>query len=159
MSPPQPLSVTVSRVIPATPESIYDVITDITRMPEFSPETVETAWLGGATSAAPGARFKGTNKLGSSTWSTKPTITAANRGERFSFRVPGKAGATWTYEFVSVEGGTRVTESMRQDRPSPAPIRFLQRRAGVTDRAEHLRDAMATTLDRLAVAVAQTVDA
>ena len=45
-----------------------------------------------------------------------------------------------------------VTEQMWQDRPSPLPIRILQRRAGVTDRAEHLRQGMALTLDRLSAA-------
>jgi hypothetical protein len=48
-----------------------------------------------------------------------------------------------------------VTESMRQERPTPLPIRFLQRRAGVTDRAEHQRAGMVVTLDRLAAAAEQ----
>ncbi len=43
-----------------------------------------------------------------------------------------------------------MTEAMYQDRVTPLPIRFLQRRAGVTDRAEHLRAGMALTLDRVA---------
>ncbi len=97
-----------------------------------------------------GARFKGSNRLGSLTWSTKPTVTAAERGRLFAFEVPGRAKTTWTYRFDPVPGGVRVTESVRQARATPLPIRLLQRRAGVTDRAEHLRAAMTTTLERLA---------
>ena len=66
--------------------------------------------------------------------------------------MPGKSGATWTYTFDPVPGGVQVTESMRQDRPSPFLIRMLQRRAGVTDRAANLRAGMTTTLERVAVA-------
>ena len=162
MSKALPLAVTVTRVIEAPAETVYDLISDVTRMGEFSPENTGAVWLGDATGPVVGARFKGTNKLGSNSWATKPTVTAADRGRRFEFRVPGASGATWTYTFDPVADpvakGVRVTESMRQDRPSPAIIRFMQRRAGVTDRAANLRSAMATTLDRVAaVAERRTV--
>jgi Polyketide cyclase / dehydrase and lipid transport len=153
MSKPAPISVTVSTVIPAVdPAQVYDLVADVTAMPNYSPETIEVSWIGDSTNAIVGAKFKGTNKLGTLKWSTKPTVTAAERGKVFGFKVPGKAGATWTYEFEAVEGGTRVTETMSQERPSPLPIRILQRRAGVTDRAENLRTAMAFTLERIAAA-------
>jgi hypothetical protein len=145
-----PISITVSKVIAASPDHLYDTVADITNMARLSPETVETAWLGGATVAAPGVRFKGKNKLGKASWSTKPTVTSADPGAMFSFKVPGAAGAQWTYLFEPVDGGTRVTESVRQDKPSSAIIRFIQRRNGVTDRASHLRAGMTETLDRLA---------
>ena len=90
------------------------------------------------------------DRLGSNSWSTKPTITAADRGRRFEFVVPGSRGATWTYTFDPVAGGVRVTESMRQDRPSIFLVRLLQRRAGVTDRAANLHASMTTTLERVA---------
>jgi Polyketide cyclase / dehydrase and lipid transport len=150
MPKPAPLAVTVSTVIPAVnPNAVYDLVADVTAMPNYSPETIEVTWLGNTTEATVGAKFKGTNKLGTLKWSTKPTITAAERGKVFGFKVPGKAGPTWTYEFEAVEGGTLVTETMHQVKTSPLPIRILQRRAGVTDRAENLRAAMTVTLERL----------
>lgn len=150
MPKPVPLSVSVSAVIDAPAERVYDLLADVTRMPSYSPETIAASWIGDATGPVVGARFKGTNRLGKAKWSTKPTITAAERGVRFAFKVPGKSGAEWTYAFERVDGGTRVTESMTQDKPSPAVIRFIQRRNGVTDRSAHLRSAMVTTLRRLA---------
>lgn len=150
---PQPVAARVERIIAARPEAVYDLVADISRMGEWSPETTEAEWIKGATHAEVGARFRGKNRLGSTSWSTKPTVTVAEPGRAFAFRVPGKAGATWTYEFEAVHGGTRVAESVHQDRPSPAPIRWLQRRAGVTDRSAHLAAGMATTLERLAAAL------
>lgn len=150
MSKPAPIAVSVTRDVGAPAEVVYDLLSDVTRMGEFSPENTGAVWLGDATGLAVGARFKGTNRLGSLRWSTKPTVTVAERGQRFAFEVPGRAGSTWTYTFEPIPGGVRVTEAMYQDRVTPLPIRFLQRRAGVTDRAEHLRAGMALTLDRVA---------
>lgn len=147
-----PLALQVSATIAAPANVVYDLISDITRMPEFSPENIRGEWLGDATGPAVGARFKGTNRLGKITWSTKPTVTAAEPGRLFSFKVPGASGALWTYEFTGCGEATVVTESMVQTKPSPALIRWMQRRAGVTDRAEHLRTAMSTTLGRVAAA-------
>lgn len=156
MSKAVALAVSVTRVIEAPAEVVYDLLSDVTRMGDYSPENTGGEWLGGATGPEVGARFKGTNRLGSNSWSTKPTVTAADRGRRFEFVVPGSRGATWTFTFDPVPGGVRVTESIHQDRPSMFLIRFLQRRAGVTDRAANLRESMAITLERVA-AVAEMV--
>ncbi|NQX28263.1 SRPBCC family protein [Microbacteriaceae bacterium VKM Ac-2854] len=150
---PAPLAVTVETVIAAEPNTLYDLVSDVTRMGEWSPETVSARWLDGATAAAPGVRFVGTNALGRLRWSTKPTIEVAERGVRFAFRVPGASGPLWSYDFEPVAGGTRVVESMSQSAPSPAIQRWLQARAGVTDRGEHLRAGMRTTLTNLATAI------
>jgi ribosome-associated toxin RatA of RatAB toxin-antitoxin module len=46
---------------PAT--TIYELVADVTRTPEFSPEIAECVWLDGATGPAVGARFKARNKM------------------------------------------------------------------------------------------------
>ena len=147
-----PVDVTVTRTVAARPETLYDLVSDVTQMARWSPETVATRWLGDARGAAVGARFAGTNRLGRLTWTTKPTVTAARRGAVFAFKVPGRSGPTWTYTFTPAPEGTTVTESVVQERRSPLLIRVLQRRAGVKDRADHLRAGMSTTLERLAAA-------
>ncbi len=147
-----PINLDVAMFIEASPETLYDLVADVTRMGEWSPETTSAEWLGDNHEAVVGARFKGTNTAGPNTWSTKPTVTVAERGHEFAFEVPGKSGPTWTYRFEPVEGGTRVTESVRQQKRSPLFIRLLQKRAGITDRAADLRVNMQTTLDNLAAA-------
>jgi uncharacterized protein YndB with AHSA1/START domain len=156
MSTTPAMAVTVSKTIGAPPETVFALVSDVTRMGEWSPETTKVTWVGEVSTPTVGTRFKGSNAIGKVRWSTKPTITSIVPGQEFTFKVPGKSGAEWTYRFESVDGGTLVTESVRQERRSPFPIRFLQRRAGVTDRAEHLRAGMTTTLERLDRAVRNT---
>jgi uncharacterized protein YndB with AHSA1/START domain len=150
----KPVNATVTRTVRASPQTVYDLISDVSRMGQWSPETVEARWLGGAQGPAVGARFAGTNRIGKLKWTTKPTIVGAERGAVFAFTVPGRSGPTWTYTFESVPGGTRVRESVAQQRPSALLIRLMQRMAGVRDRTEHLRGGMAVTLDRLDAAAA-----
>ena len=66
-----------SVVIAASPDVVYGVVSDVTRMGEWSPETVACEWIEGATGPSVGARFKGTNKRGIARWSTKPKVVAA----------------------------------------------------------------------------------
>ena len=46
---------------PRPPEEVYDLVADVTRMSEFSPEVVSCRWLDGATGPAVGARFEAVN--------------------------------------------------------------------------------------------------
>lgn len=146
-----PITVQVTRTIAAPPAVLFDLISDITRMPDWSPETVATRWLDGAAEPVVGARFEGTNVVGRMRWRTRPRIEDVQPGRRFAFRVPGRAGALWSYDLEPVTGGTRVTEAVATGVPVPWLIRLLLRGQGVSDRADHLRDGMTTTLQRLAL--------
>ena len=48
-------------VVAASADELYDLVADVTRTPEFSPEVVSARWLDGATGAAVGARFESVN--------------------------------------------------------------------------------------------------
>lgn len=102
--------------IAATPEKLYALITDVTRMGEWSPETVKAEWVDGATGPAPGARFKGTNKMGFIRWSTTPTVEVAEPGREFTFATgkPEKPATRWSYTLVPAGDGTDVTESWEE---------------------------------------------
>jgi uncharacterized protein YndB with AHSA1/START domain len=99
--------------IDAPPEKVWALVSDVTRMGEWSPETVKAVWIDGATAPAVGARFKGTNKRGWIRWSTKCTVVACEPGEEFTFVVgtPEKAATRWSYRFAPAGDGTEVTES------------------------------------------------
>jgi uncharacterized protein YndB with AHSA1/START domain len=99
--------------INAPPEKVYAMITDVTRMGEWSPECVRAEWVGGATGPVAGARFKGHNKLGLARWSTTPTVKVADAGKEFAFETgkPGKEDTRWTYRLSPKDGGTELTES------------------------------------------------
>jgi hypothetical protein len=102
----------------ATPEQVWAVVSDVTRIGELSPETFEAEWLGGATGPALGARFRGhVNRNGSGVkyWTTCH-VTSFEQGRSFGFDVQGPGGMvlnTWTYEIVPSSTGSSVTESFR----------------------------------------------
>ncbi|MFA6574734.1 MAG: SRPBCC family protein, partial [Nocardioides sp.] len=77
---------TVSRVIPAEPQALYAIVTEVGRMGELSPETRSTQWVEGDGPVV-GARFKGRNKLGWLSWTTIATVTEAEPGARFAFEI------------------------------------------------------------------------
>ena len=96
-------------VVGAPPLRLYEMVSDITRMGEWSPENLGGEWLDGATGPALGARFKGKNKRKAG-WTTKCTITAADPGREFAFDV-GKGETKWRYRFEPSGSGSDVVES------------------------------------------------
>jgi len=133
--------------IQAPPEKVYDMITDVSRMGEWSPETVRAEWVGGVTGPAVGARFKGHNKLGLARWSTTPTVKVADAGKEFSFETgkPGKEATRWTYRFVPKDGGTEVTESFEALRYGA----FMKLTAKPDKRTAKLTGDIQQTLERI----------
>ncbi|MEU5880046.1 SRPBCC family protein [Spirillospora sp. NPDC047279] len=99
----------------ASPEAVWALVSDVTRIGEFSPETFEAEWLDGATGPAVGVRFRGhvkRNGKGPIYWTTC-TVTACEPGRTFAFAVgPGDTAVnTWRYDLVPADDGTDVTES------------------------------------------------
>ena len=100
----------------AGPQEIWELVSDVTRIGSYSPETFEAEWTDGATGPAVGARFRGhvkRNGRGPTYW-TPCVVTECLPGESFGFGVgkPGKYINTWTYRMAaSPAGGTDVTES------------------------------------------------
>ena len=142
--------VTVEEVIAAPAQMLYDLVSDVTRMGEWSPETTSCRWVRGATGPRVGARFRGSNRNGWRRWSTSCTVVSAEPGARFSFDVdlPGLRVSRWTYEFLPEGQGTRVRESWTDLRP-----RWMDRLGkvvrGVSDTKAHNRAGMEATLAAL----------
>jgi ribosome-associated toxin RatA of RatAB toxin-antitoxin module len=143
--------VSVSREIAASPEQLYEMVADVTRMGEWSPECEGGTWLGDATGPAPGAKFRATNRVGKRSWKTVSTVTTADPGRHFSFVVtagPMKAAA-WTYSFQPAANGCLVTESWDDLRPGWFK-KVTGLATGVRDRPDHNRTGMEQTLANLA---------
>jgi hypothetical protein len=147
----------VSRVIAASPEALYDIVSDLPRMGDLSPENTGGMWVNGATGPEVGAEFRGTNSRGTKHWATTAVVERAERGHEFAFRVkvgPVKV-ARWSYRFEPVEGGTKVTETWDDMR------NWMAKKAGtvssgVSDRLTHNRETMQVTLGNLARAARAT---
>lgn len=152
------MSNSVTTHIAAAPEAVYDLVADITRMGQWSPETVSAEWVAGASAAEVGAKFKGRNKRKAG-WSTTCTVTAADRGREFAFDVG--AATRWRYTFEPSGAGCDVTESFEILKP-PGPVgRFLTKiGTGVawSEREADLCDGMRTTLAALKTAAESSVN-
>ncbi len=99
--------------IGAPPKVVYALISDVSRMGEWSPECVEADWAAGTTGPSIGAVFNGTNSRADNRWTTPNTVIVADVGKEFAwvvgtmdFRV-----CTWRYVLSAEGDGTRVTES------------------------------------------------
>lgn len=120
--------------IDADADALYSLVSDPTRMPDWSPENRGATILNPAADRAAfvGMNFEGHNKRGRATWITRCTVTAADPGRRFAFTVhtigvkkPRLRGsnASWEYRFEPTAAGrTRVTETWKDDRTWPDPL-------------------------------------
>ena len=139
------LHVSVSRVIPADPLTVYDQLSDITTIGQRSPETHAAKWI------SHGKKFKGSNHIGPLyRWSTVCKVTEDTPGRAFAFDVAWPSMTAWRYDLAAAEDGTEVTLTMTKMQPQAAPVLAIQRMVGVHDRAQHLRTGMDQTLKRLA---------
>lgn len=92
----------VSMHINASPEQVYQVVADVTRTPELSPEILRCSWLDGASGAAVGARFEAVNKAGRGpAWKNRPVVVAADPGREFAFSRTEKFSGTITWRYRS----------------------------------------------------------
>jgi uncharacterized protein YndB with AHSA1/START domain len=147
-------TVTVSTTVDAPAERIYDLVSDITRMGEWSPENAGGRWLGDAPGPAVGARFKGRNQKGWRRWSTTCEVIEADPGEAFAFRVTSVGGlrvATWRYRLAEDGSTTTVSEDWIDDRAGVMK-RLGRLVSGVADRASYNRSGMEETLANLKAA-------
>jgi hypothetical protein len=145
-------SVTVHMKAPA--DQVYDLVSDVTRIGEFSPETFEAEWLGGATGPAVGARFRGhvnRNNKGVKYW-TECRVTEATPGKAFAFDVVmgDRVVNSWRYELEPAGDGTDVTESFALDR-NPATRLYWLLLGWARGRTN--REGMRTTLNRIKAVV------
>ncbi|MHB2024762.1 MAG: SRPBCC family protein [Mycobacteriales bacterium] len=98
-----------SIIVASPPEKIYDMVSDVTRMGEWSP-VCKMCWWEDGDGPRPGAWFVGRNELPERVWETRSRVLVADPGREFTFVVNG-SWARWSYTLSPVDAGTRVTES------------------------------------------------
>ena len=134
----------------AQPNEVWDLVSDVTRIGRYSPETFEAEWLDGAAGPAVGVRFRGhvkRNGIGPVYWTTC-TVRECEPGRTFTFGVgPGDQPlSVWGYEMEAAVGGTDVTETFRL-----ADTRLLRLYWALLGwaRGRTNRNDMRTTLERI----------
>jgi hypothetical protein len=109
------MSGSVTAHIDAPPAVVWSLVTDITRMGEWSPETYRAEWLDGAQGPAVGARFRGHNRRPFlQRWSTRPRVRVCDPEREFTFALGSRQHdfVVWRYRFEPAAGGTDLTESV-----------------------------------------------
>jgi uncharacterized protein YndB with AHSA1/START domain len=139
-------SISVERIIPAAPESIFDVLADPARHPEIDASgSVRAPTSDAPTRLSLGATFQMSMKRGVGysmintvtefdenkriAWSPKP---ASGRGARF-------VGRIWRYTLEPVDGGTKVTETWDISKEA---LRFVLRYVAVKQTRESIEKSL-----------------
>ena len=97
--------------IDASPERVWELVSDVELMPTMSQELQSVEWLDGATKPAIGARFVGHSKhdaLGE--WATTSHVVECEPERVFAWAVedPANPTAIWRFRLEPKNGGTGV---------------------------------------------------
>jgi hypothetical protein len=132
--------------IAASPEDVYNLLIDLNRIGDISPECHRAEWLEGVTAPHAGARFVGHNAAGGFEWKTECRVLRAMPGVEWAFKsnISGDKPTTWRYNLKPTEGGCRVALSF--DAPSLEDPGLQKAMPG---RADKLRENIATSLENL----------
>ncbi|WP_193318107.1 MULTISPECIES: SRPBCC family protein [Streptomyces] len=145
--------------------ALWDLLADVTRVGEWSPECLGARWLGGPAPATPAAiragdRFEGRNRYpDGSTVSVVCQVTEARRPGRFAWVVlderadPERPGSLWCYDLTpdALPGRTVVRQSFVHGPGLTGAREAALRSPGALDgRLSQLRDGMRRTLLALA---------
>lgn len=146
-----PMTAEVSLDVDATPAACWDLVSDVTRIGEFSPETFEAEWTRGSTGPEKGATFRGhvkRNGVGPVYWAPCK-VTACETERLFEFTVmAGGRVNNWGYRLEPLDGGTRtrITEYFRLENTPVLRVYWLL--LGRV-RAKTNTSGMRTTLERM----------
>ncbi|MEV0696390.1 SRPBCC family protein [Saccharopolyspora sp. NPDC050389] len=157
MSEPTSYDLHASTHVSATPDEVYRVASDITRMGEWSPECIGGEWASGEPGTA-GATFKGHNRHRDDVWTTECEVTAAEPGRRFAWAVlsyqPTPDNSLWSFEIEPDGDGCTLTQRFQMKQP---PSRLVSIKESLP--AERGATFYEFRRTRLQQAMQQTVDA
>ena len=147
----QPLPISASVEIHADPDQVWDVVSDVTRMGEWSPECRKIIVLGSPKRGV-GTTFLGLNRRGWAVWPTRSKVVRFEPGKAVAWKTR-ESGATWTYELTASEGGTVLTGRRDLRAYSGATKTMAPLIAGAGGHDEELAEGIRTTLERIKATV------
>lgn len=142
--------------VDASSERVYELVSDVTRMGEWSPETYRCEWIDGADGPAVGARFRAWNRNRGVRWSNRPEVIAADPGHDFAFTrsgFPGSGEVVWRYRMQPSGSGCELMECYEVvKQPARLMLWLTDLFTGTRDRQASLLTGMQTTLTRIKAA-------
>jgi len=162
MSAPRPAADRELRVeaeIEAPPARVWEVLSDLARMPEWSPELLRMVPLkpGGLRL---GQWYVGVNRRRAVVWPTRNVVVGLEPGRVLAWETTS-SGARWIWELAPAGADGSTTRVVHR---RPVPRRLTRISAvfatallgGVAGHADELETGMAQTVDRLRAAVETT---
>ena len=137
-----------SITVEASAETLYDLVSDITRTGEWSPVCTSCWWDDEVGAGQVGAWFTGRNELPHRTWETRSQLVVAEHAREFAWVVGGKF-VRWGFTLTPADSRTTVTESWEF---LPGGIAMFEEKFGdgaqieITDRTEQALDGIPKTL-------------
>lgn len=148
----------VSTTVAASPDEVWERVSDIAFPIAASPELQRVEWLDGADAPVQGARFAGHNQRGDFAWSVECEVVACEAPTTFAWSPIDDRGdplATWRFDLAPTDdGGTEVTQSVVIG-PGRSGITWAIRQRPddeatiISSRLAQFEEAMAANLDLL----------
>ncbi len=141
----------VSVDVAAPPDRVWSLVSDVTRMKEWSQMCTGCEWLGGSTEPKVGNRFVGYSRVRGTRTSRQCVITASEPGRVFAFDTlfRGKVSNHWRYRIEAIPQGTCITESYEVIL-MPRWVKTLRLIPGMADRSRRdVKRDMLMTLNRI----------
>ena len=136
--------------IDAPVETVWTLVSDVRRMPEWSPQVDSTRLRDGFDSVARGAQFTNRNSIDDLVWTTHAEVVRFEFGREIAFRIE-ENWVIWSFTVTSNENGTLLTQ--RREAPDGVSDLSLELTngfmGGVEVFTESMRAGMRETLERI----------
>ncbi len=112
--------------IAAAPDVVWDLVTDLSRTPEWNQETLETVWVPPHTGPEVEAVFRATNRIGDWQWDVECHVTRADPGVAFEWTVspPEHPSTMWWHRLQATDAGTELRHGF-QHGPAGSGLRAM----------------------------------
>lgn len=136
--------------INAPVSKVWGLISDVSRMPQWSPQCRIMKPLG---PIKPGTRTLNLNRRGLLFWPTTAVITEVVPERKLAFKIPVNT-TVWSYELEPTATGTRVVETRRAENGVSATSTAVTKAAlgGVDTFEKELVEGMRQSLERIKAA-------
>jgi hypothetical protein len=141
----EPSSISATVEMKADPDAVWRVVSDLRRMPEFSPELRKAFVIG---KPGVGATILGVNRRKLVVWPTTSKVVRWEPGRAVAWKTR-ESGATWVYELEGTPSGTRVTGRRVLAKFTLGTSFLGPVIGGAAGHDRELADGIATTLERI----------
>lgn len=149
-----PANLEVSIEINAAPTRVWEVVSDLTRMPEWSPQTRKTILRGSPTRV--GTRMVNINRRDVRVWPTRSKVVSFEPDTQIAWRI-AENHAVWAFDLEPLDDSTRTklieTRDVTSDTTKLSKVLIDRFLGGEESFEKELTAGMRQTLQRIRLAV------